>query len=80
MSKNEMEVRLGHPVIIFIHSLALLLIGAAIGIHWHQSRSAEIWIAICGAMLVVFNEMVSGFMWICLTAWWIHKHLNFGGK
>ena len=53
---SEMKVQLGHPVVIFIHSLALLLIGCAIGMHWHQSRSAAIWIAVCGAVLVVINE------------------------
>ena len=76
MSKNEMTVRLGHPVLIFIHSVALLLIGVAIGMHWHQSRSAAIWIAVSGALLIVINEMITGFWWVSLTAWWIHKHVT----
>ena len=78
MSKNEMTVRLGHPVLILIHSLALLLIGVAIGMHWHQSRSAAIWIALCGALLTVINEMISCFWWVSITAWWIGKNKHAG--
>jgi dTDP-4-dehydrorhamnose 3,5-epimerase-like enzyme len=80
MSKNEMTVRLGHPVVIFIHSVALLLIGCAIGMHWHQSHSAAIWIAVSGAVLVVINEMISCFWWVSLTAWWIRRHRHSGGS
>ena len=76
---NEMKVRLGHPVVIFIHSVALLLIGCAIGMHWHQSHSAAIWIAVSGAVLVVINEMISCFWWVSLTAWWIGKNKRAGG-
>jgi hypothetical protein len=79
MSKNEMTVQPGHPVLILLHSLALLLIGVAIGMHWHRSRSAAIWIAVSGAVLVVINEMVSGFWWVSLTARWIRKHQHSGG-
>ena len=75
-----MKVRLGHPVVIFIHSVALLLIGVAIGAHWHQSYLTPIWIAISGALLVVINELISGFWWVSITAWWIHKHGRSGGK
>jgi hypothetical protein len=78
MSKNEMTVRLGHPVLIFIHSLALLLIGVAIGMLWHQSRSAAIWIAVSGALLIVINEMITGFIWLFFTALWIHKNKHAG--
>ena len=79
MSK-EMKVRLGHPVLIFIHSVALLLIGCVIGMHWHHSHSAAIWIAVSGAVLIVINEMIAGFWWVSLTAWWIHKSRHSGGS
>jgi hypothetical protein len=79
MSKNEMTVRLGHPVLIFIHSVALLLIGVAIGMHWHQSRSSAIWIAVSGALLIVINEMITGFIWLFFTALWIRKNKHAGG-
>jgi dTDP-4-dehydrorhamnose 3,5-epimerase-like enzyme len=77
---NEMKVRLGHPVVIFIHSLGLLLVGVATGMHWHQSRSVAIWIAISGAVLIVINEMISCFWWVSLTAWWIRRHPRSGGS
>jgi len=79
MSKNEMKVRLGHPVVIFFHSVALLLVGVAIGNHWHQSHSTAIWIAVSGAVLVVINEMISCFWWVSITAWWIGKNNRVGG-
>jgi hypothetical protein len=77
---NEMTIRLGHPIVILIHSLALLLIGVAIGMHWHQSHSTAIWIALCGALLTVINEMISGFFWLSVTAFWIHKNRRAGGE
>ena len=78
MSKNEMKVRLGHPVVIFIHSLALLLIGVAIGMHWQQSHPTAIWIALCGALLTVINEMISGFFWLSIASFWIRKNKRAG--
>lgn len=71
---NLMTVRLGDPGLIFMHSVALPLIGVAIGMHWHQSGSTAIWIAVSGAMLIVINEMISGFFWSTLTALWIHTN------
>jgi hypothetical protein len=70
----EMKVQLGHPLLIFAHSLGLLLIGCAIGMHWHRSHSVAIWIAVSGAVLIVINEMISGIWWVFLTTWWIQKN------
>lgn len=55
---NEMNVRQSHPVLILMQSLAFLLLGCAIGMHWRQSRTTAVWIAISGAVLVVINEMI----------------------
>ena len=76
---TEIKVGLGNPLLIFIYALALLLLGCAIGMHWHQSHATAIWVAVCGAVLVVINEMISGFCWVSLTAWWIHKNQLPGG-
>jgi hypothetical protein len=76
---SEMTVRLGHPVVIFIHSVALLLLGCAIGMHWHQSRSTAIWIAVSGAVLIVINEMISALILFYFTALWIRKNKHAGG-
>lgn len=76
---KEMKIQLGHPVLIFIHSVSLLMIGCAIGMHWHQSRSAAFWIAISGAVLTVIYESISGFIWCCFTASLIYKNRRSGG-
>lgn len=76
---SEMKVRLGHPVVIFIHSAALLLLGSAIGMHWHQSRTTAIWIAVSGAVLIVINETISAFILFYFTALWIRKSKHAGG-
>jgi hypothetical protein len=69
----EMKVRLGHPIVIFIHSVALLLLGCAIGMHWHQSRSTAIWMAVSGAVLIVINEMISALILFYFTALWMRR-------
>jgi hypothetical protein len=76
----EMKIQLGHPVVIFIHSFALLLVGCAIGTHWHPSRTAAISIAVFGAALLVINEMISGFFWVSITTLWIRKIKRAGGR
>ena len=55
MSEN-IRISLGHPVLIFVYSMALLLIGCAIGMHWYQSRASAIWIAVAAADVEVDNH------------------------
>jgi hypothetical protein len=47
----QIQMRLGNPVLIFIHSAALLLQGWAIGIRWGNSPAAAVWIALLGVAL-----------------------------
>jgi hypothetical protein len=75
----EMKVRLGHPVVIFIHSVALLLLGCAIGMHWHHSRTTALWIAVTGGVLIVINETISALILFYFTALWIRKSKYAGG-
>jgi len=56
MSEN-IRISLGNPVLIFVYSVALLLIGCAIGMHWYQSRASAIWIAVAAAALMVVHDM-----------------------
>ncbi len=70
MAEN-FRVQLRHPVLVFIVSFSLLLIGCSVGIHWHPSKTAAAFIAISGALLGVIHEVCYGFLWISLTAWWI---------
>ena len=70
MAEN-FRVQLRHPVLVFIASFALLLVGCSIGIHWHPSKTATTVIAVSGALLIVVHEVYYGFLWVSLTAWWI---------
>jgi branched-subunit amino acid permease len=67
MMSENLRISLGHPVLIFIYSLALLLIGCAIGMHCYQSRASAIWIAIAAAALIVVHDMLTGLIFAFLT-------------
>jgi len=43
-----MKMSLGHPVLIFLYSLALLLFGCAIGIYWRNSLWSASKVALLG--------------------------------
>lgn len=73
MTEN-FRVQLHHPILVFIGCFALLLTGCFIGMHLHPSKTATVWIAVSGALLMVIHEVSYGFLWISLTAWWIGKH------
>jgi membrane protein YdbS with pleckstrin-like domain len=64
---EDIRISLGHPVLIFIYSLALLLIGCGIGMHWYQSRGSAIWIAVAGAALMVVHDTFTGLLFASLT-------------
>ena len=68
----QMRVQLANPVLIFIWSLSMLLIGCAIGMHW-RSPGTAIWVAVCGALLMVIHDFAEGLIWFGVTAAWIQK-------
>jgi len=68
---EQFRVSLRHPVLVFVWGFSLLLIGSFIGMHWHPSQVAILFIAAVGALLMVVHEVFYGFLWISLTAWWI---------
>jgi hypothetical protein len=72
----EMRMQLGNPALIFIYSAVLLLLGVAIGLHWHASPSLSVWIAICAALLMVIHDLLEGFIWFGIAAKWVNavKH------
>lgn len=72
--KDELRIQLGHPFLIFIWSFSMILIGCFIGMHWHPSHIAALWIAASGAVLMALHEIFCGFAWCTLTAWWIGRH------
>ncbi len=63
----KMHVTLGHPILIFLYSLALLVLGGAIGIRWgtcwHSFR-----IAVLGAVLMIVHDWVAAIVWSWKTA------------
>ena len=65
-----MQVRLANPVLVFISSIALLLFGCAIGIHWRKTPSVAVWIAVCGALLMVVHDLLAALVWFGITAAW----------
>ena len=69
MNKQELTagsftIKLGHPVLIFLWSAWMLLLGCAIGMHWHRSHTVAVCVSIACAVLIVVHEMIS---WICLV-------------
>ena len=64
---ESIRISLGHPVLIFIYSFALLLIGCGIGMCSYQSRGSAIWIAVAGAALMVVHDTFTGLLFASLT-------------
>jgi hypothetical protein len=54
-------------VLIFIYSLARLLIRFAIGMHYYQSRASAIWISLAASAPIVVNEFSTAFLFSLLT-------------
>ena len=63
----KMSVTLGHPILIFLYSLALFLLGAGIGIRFGASWSA-MKIAALGAILMIVHDWVAAIVWSWKTA------------
>jgi galactitol-specific phosphotransferase system IIC component len=66
-------VRLGHPVYIFFWSVWMVLLGCIIGMHLHSSFRAAVGISIACAAMIVIHELLDGFIWCTLAAWWIGR-------
>jgi len=67
----RMEMRFGNPVLIFLYSLALLLIGCAAGIWWHRSPSMAVSMALLGAVLMVIHDALTALLMFLGAAVWI---------
>lgn len=66
----NMHMKLGNPLLIGIYSLALLLIGAAIGARWGHSPHTAVWMAVLGAALMVAHDMLTGAIFFLVSAAW----------
>jgi len=67
---SNIRLRLGNPFLIAIYSLALLLIGAAIGARWGCNPHLAAWLVVLGAALMVAHDMLSySIIFFVSTAW-----------
>lgn len=66
-------VRLGHPVLIFFWSVWMVLLGVVLGAYLHPSHGVAVGISIVCAAMIVIHELIDGFVWCALTAWWIGR-------
>lgn len=70
---ESFTVMLGHPVLVFLWSAWMLLLGCTIGMHCHRSHTVTACVCIACAVLIVAHEIVDGWIWCTMTAWWIGK-------
>jgi hypothetical protein len=68
----KMHVTLGNPFLIAIYSAALLLIGAAVGMHWTHTPATALWLCVAGGVIMAAHDTATGFLWFWLTARWAH--------
>jgi hypothetical protein len=66
----KMHLTLGNPLLIFIYSLSLLLLGCAIGIYWHSAPSIAVGLTIAGASLMVLHDTLTSVIWFWIAAKW----------
>ncbi len=63
----KMHVSLDHPLLIFLYSLALFVLGGAIGIRWGASWHS-FRIAVVGGVLMIVHDWVAAIVWSWKTA------------
>jgi hypothetical protein len=64
----KMQASLGNPILIFIYTFAVLLLGCAIGAHWHRISGTAFCLVLAGAALMVIHDMATGVLWFWITA------------
>jgi hypothetical protein len=69
----KMQMTLGHPVLILLYSLALLLLGCAIGIHWHNSLWGASKVALLGAALMLVHDWAMAIVLFRIAALWLRE-------
>jgi hypothetical protein len=64
----RVHLTLINPILAFIYSLSLLLLGGAIGIRWHNEPVALFSIAVLGAALMVLHDTLAALLWLWVGA------------
>jgi hypothetical protein len=63
----KMKMRLGDPLLIFIYSLSLLLLGCVIGIYLHATPATAIGLTFAGASLMVLHDTLTSLIWFSIA-------------
>lgn len=64
----KMTASLGNPLLIFLYSLAILLLGCAVGLHWKGAPGTACWVAALGALFMVIHDIAMGVFWFWAAA------------
>lgn len=65
---GRITVTLANPFSIFAWSLAVLLFGCVIGLHWRTTPGMAFCIAALGAVLMVLHDLGMALLWFTATA------------
>jgi multisubunit Na+/H+ antiporter MnhB subunit len=65
---GKITVSLGNPLLILIWSLAMLLLGCVIGMHWKATPGTAFCVAAVGAILMVLHDLGMGLLWFVASA------------
>jgi uncharacterized membrane protein YhhN len=68
-----MQVRFGNPILIFIYSFALLLIGCATGIRWPKTPLIAFRMVFVGGALMIIHDLLMTLLWFSATAIWMRN-------
>ena len=66
----EMKVRFGHPVLIFIYTLSVFLMGDSVGIFWRTEPVTAFSIALLSASFMVVHDTFMTLLWAWVAVRW----------
>jgi hypothetical protein len=70
------NMKLGHPVLILLESFALLFLGCAIGIHFHNSLWVASKVALLGAALMILHDWLLAVVLFWIASQFVRKSTN----
>lgn len=66
----ELKVRFGHPLLIFVYTLSVFLMGNAVGILWRNEPITVFSIALLSASFMVVHDTFMTLLWAWAAAQW----------
>ena len=64
----KMQATLGHPILIFLYTFSVFVMGSAAGAHLKRLSGTAFCLAFAGAVLMVIHDMATGILWFWVTA------------